>query len=537
MATEVENVNVNNMALNESKVAATIAPTIGIAVNKSKPYFNHNPDAYASEMKECDQWLYSHLVPRPDGTFSKPPCNANGFDMDGTDPNNLTSFEIAFPKCEARLDRLSGLGFSIQASCPIKGIDMDHVFEGEWNQQAWEELKLLNTRVEWSPSHTGVHVFFKSDLLLETGNELQPDGTKCEMYFQKHFLTVTGEVLDGFPTTINEVDPELVMQLYKKWFPKKAGALINKDADVKPKSNPSNFEISEVPINDPNDPLQDLSIVRVYLPSSIDELYEKCKTAPCGFGDKFNKVMAGDYSGYETDESKADMGLVRMIAEHTPVYDEILSIIKMSDKVWDDKWERDDYIEKTIGKVVRQLWGDVNQYNKPVEVREEHESEESLESEPEESLESETGLPNHYRISGEGLFVKKYDAKTEQWHEELICHSPIKLTGSSQNIDNGEISYEVTYTDSLGHRHKSMYMQSELITALKLKQTPLANQINYIDTRVTDLCKYFNNYIKEHGRTLPNTATANTFGWRKEDKFIVGNKMITKNGITPIYLK
>jgi hypothetical protein len=38
------------------------------------------------------------------------------------------------------------------------------------------------------------------------------------MYFEKHYLTVTGEVVEGFPETINEVDPELIIQLYDKWF-------------------------------------------------------------------------------------------------------------------------------------------------------------------------------------------------------------------------------------------------------------------------------------------------------------------------------
>ena len=140
-------------------------PKTVIAVNKPKPFFNHNPDAYASEMKESDQWLYSHLKPKADGTYSKPPCDANGFDMNCNDPNNLTSFEIAFPTCKANLDKLSGLGFSIQPSSPIRAIDMNHVFEGEWNQQALDELGSLNTRVEWSPSHTGVHVFFTCPIM------------------------------------------------------------------------------------------------------------------------------------------------------------------------------------------------------------------------------------------------------------------------------------------------------------------------------------------------------------------------------------
>jgi len=147
---------------------------------------------------------------------------------------------------------------------------------------------------------------------------------------------------------------------------------------------------------------------------------------------------------------------------------------------------------------------------------------------------TETALPNGYNVSDEGLTVEKYHINTKKCYQEIICYSPIKLTGSSRDIDTGEISYEVSYTDSLGHKCKSMYMQSELISAAKLKQTPLANQLNMIDTKINDLCKYFNRYINEYGKTLPSTDMANKYGWRKEETFIIGSKMINKDGVTPI---
>jgi primase-polymerase (primpol)-like protein len=226
-----------------------------VDVKKPKPFFNPNPHTYSSEMIGYNQWLYSHLVERSDGTWTKPPCNANGYYIDGTDPDNLTSFEIAFLTCEANIGKLSGLVYSIQASSPIKAMDFDHVFDpetGEWNQQALEELRSLNTRVEWSPSHTGVHVFFTCPIMLENGNNTQPDGTKREIYFEKHIITVTGEVVEGFPTTINEVDPELVMQLRNKWSPEKAEKPVKREASVK--SDITSFDIQESLVNVPNNP-------------------------------------------------------------------------------------------------------------------------------------------------------------------------------------------------------------------------------------------------------------------------------------------
>jgi putative DNA primase/helicase len=336
MATEVETGNVNEMTLNESKVGAIIVPTIGIAVNKPKQYFNHDPDAYASKMKEHDQWLYTRLVERPDGTFSKPPCDENGYNIDATNPNNLTGFENAFTTCKASLGKLSGLGFSIQPSSPIKAMDFDHVYDpdtGEWNQQAWEELKSLNTRVEWSPSYNGFHLFFTSPIELDNGNKTQPDGTKREIYFENHYLTVTGEVVQGFPTTINEVDPELIIQLYDKWFP---GKRISGKAEVKePVQNTS------CTVNDTHTSYTD------------NDVQQKCRKSRDKV--KFEGLYNGDWNklGYGT-QSEADEALLYQFAQHTQNVEQIVRLFSGS-KLYDEKCHRSDYLRnstiKAIGKV------------------------------------------------------------------------------------------------------------------------------------------------------------------------------------------
>src|SRR5665647_137322 len=309
-------------------------------IKKPKPFFNPDPEAYALEMKRSDQWLYSHLVERADGTWSKPPCNAAGYPCDGTDPNNLTSFETAFPTCEANLGKLSGLAYSIQASSPIKAIDIDHVFDPdteEWNQEALQELRIINTRVEWSPSHTGVHVFFTCPIMLENGNKTQPDGTKREIYFDKHIVTVKAEVVEGFPTTINEVDPELIMQLCNKWFSYKAEKPVKREASVK--SDITSFDIPESFVDDPDNPFKGLSPTKY-------QVMEYCRNAPNGFGDKFDNLFNGDISKYKS-KSEADMGIAGMIAFHTSDYFIIKEIIHKS-ALWDKKWERDDYCQRTI---------------------------------------------------------------------------------------------------------------------------------------------------------------------------------------------
>ena len=122
-----------------------------------------------------------------------------------------------------------------------------------------------------------------------------------EMYFDKHYLTVTGEVVEGFPTTINEVDPELVMQLYNKWFPDKKEAPVKTDTKTAGKDNLLPFDIPKSVANRPDCPLKDLFPTK-------DQVMALCRNAPNGFGEKFDRLFNGDISEYTTgepDESKS----------------------------------------------------------------------------------------------------------------------------------------------------------------------------------------------------------------------------------------
>lgn len=80
-----------------------------------------------------------------------------------------------------------------------------------------------------------------------------------------------------------------------------------------------------------------------------------CKNAPSGFGEKFNKIFNGDISMYKSN-SHADMALAGLIAFYTYDYEIIKDIIHES-VLWDKKWERDDYCQRTIMKAIRNRWG------------------------------------------------------------------------------------------------------------------------------------------------------------------------------------
>ena len=274
-----------------------------------------------------------------------------------------------------------------------------------------------------------------------------------------------------------------------------------------------------------------------------------CRNAPQGFGEKFNRLFNGDISEYTSKgqtESDADMALAGMIAFHTSDIGIIKAIIQES-SLWDEKWEREDYCFGTIDKVIaNSRFGKVNKVEKTTPDEEPQKSEIEMATPDEiivpegpinENEVTELYLPKGYAISKDGLVLLKYDPKSEEYYPETICHSPISLTGIAQEIDSKEISYEVSFTDVLGHHSKSMYKQDELIISTKLKATPLASRINIIDRKIGSLCEYFNKSIKENAERLPRSLTVKNNGWRKEEAFVIGDRLITEDGIKTVNTK
>lgn len=67
-------------------------------------------------------------------------------------------------------------------------------------------------------------------------------------------------------------------------------------------------------------------------------------------GKKFQRLMQGDTTGYDS-ESEADAGLCSLIAFYTKDFNQILRIVQSS-ALWDEKWEREDYQERTIQSAI-----------------------------------------------------------------------------------------------------------------------------------------------------------------------------------------
>lgn len=306
---------------------------------------NINPESIPLELKNRNQWLLFKVKLVGEKLKKYPFTVQNNMDSWNL-AENQSSFEIAY-RTFTNNSNYAGIGFAVTENDPYTCIDFDRVYNPtseEWNQQALEEIKKLNSYTEFSPTRTGVHVFVIGKMKKAGRKKNQPDGTGREMYSSLRYMTVTGNHMPGTPLEINEAQ-ETIDEFYEKWFPEQMEVSTRRKAYA---NDFRAFEVQKPVTNNPNSPLKGLHPTK-------DQIFELCKDAPNGFGEKFNKIFNGDISKYGS-KSEADMALAGMIAFQTSNYGIIKEIIHES-ALWDNKWERDDYCQGTIMKVVRNRWG------------------------------------------------------------------------------------------------------------------------------------------------------------------------------------
>src|SRR5262249_50627892 len=143
--------------------------------------------------------------------WDKPPLSAKGGPGSSTNPQTWSPFAEALTAYQA--GGLDGLGIALEraeddtAPGPV-GVDLDHCRNPETgviDPWAAEIIRALNSYTEVSPSGEGVRIF-----LLGT---LPPNGRKkgdYENYQTGRYVTVTGQHLDGTPTTIEHRQAELL---------------------------------------------------------------------------------------------------------------------------------------------------------------------------------------------------------------------------------------------------------------------------------------------------------------------------------------
>jgi len=241
-------------------------------------------------------------------------CDEHWNRAKSNDPDTWASFM----QVVQHLRHFDGIGFMLGEG--FSGIDLDRCRDpltGEIKEQDRQVIQESQSYSEVSPSKTGVKIMVRAQ---------KPPG-RCrvgtfEMYSEGRFFTVTGHHLPGTPKTI-EVRQEEISRLHARMFPVPAKAALN----GKPRPCADLDEMPEAEI---------LAVAR------------SARNA-----DKFKKLWAGDWQslGYPS-QSEADEALVGMLAFWCgPNSDRIDGLFRRSG-LYRDKWERADYRERTIERVL-----------------------------------------------------------------------------------------------------------------------------------------------------------------------------------------
>lgn len=272
-----------------------------------------------TQLKAWDQWILWKSEVR-EGKPTKIPCDAGGRPASVTDPAAWHTYDDALLILQGS-PALAGLGFCFTPDDPFIGIDLDGCFPNP-SPAAQEILTQFETYQEISPSGTGVKIFAigsRGDFTRMRTAEV-PGFKQLEVYDRDRFFTVTGQQF-GFDTEVTGCQGG-VDWLFETYLPN----------PVKSNATPAD---------------------RAPLDASDEEIL----TLMFGFanGEAARRLWNGEMSAFADDHSAADLALVAYLAFVVgPDPDRIASLFAKSD-LYRDKWDRADYRERTITKVLDEM--------------------------------------------------------------------------------------------------------------------------------------------------------------------------------------
>jgi putative DNA primase/helicase len=270
-----------------------------------------------SELQSSKQWVVWKLQKR-EGNLTKVPYNAlTRGAASSTDSATWATLQEALTAYST--GRYNGIGFVFADG--FCGVDLDkcrNPITGEIEPWALAIVEKLDSYSEISPSLTGLHILSKAKLEGK-GINRAVNGHKIEIYDTRRFFTITGDWLEGTPSTINKRQIE-VQGLYEFVLEMTGG--VKPEKEVK-RSKPQ--AVTTLSLDD----------------SRILEM-------ACKFnGEKFQRLLNGDVSDYAGDDSRADMAFVGILAFYT-LDDEQLIRLWQQSGLYRAKLERNDYVYRTL---------------------------------------------------------------------------------------------------------------------------------------------------------------------------------------------
>ena len=280
------------------------------------------PENIPDFLRNIPQWVGWRWEYR-DGKWTKPPINLKNGDQhaSSTDPSTWVVYDTAISVYE-NLERgfhLDGIGLAITEGNNLIGVDWDGVFDpdtGEVKYDADTAARILDTYVEWSPTHTGYRAFLQGAL---PGVERRSD--KIEMYNRGRYMTVTGHRLPYSDHNVNNRQQE-IEAFHGEVFKDK---ILRKKQAAKTRGRAASGSLS----------LQDAEVV------------ERAKRS--AHGSRFTSLYDnGDLSEFNDNHSSADLSLCNMLAFWCQKDEVQIDRIFRQSALMREKWDRPDYRTSTI---------------------------------------------------------------------------------------------------------------------------------------------------------------------------------------------
>lgn len=293
------------------------------------------------------QFLCYALVPsttRP-GKMEKIPLNPHtGQAVDAHDPSAWTTAQHA---CDTatRWGQGYGVAFSFQTSDPFFFIDIDECrrSDGSWTPLALQVAGMFpGAAMEISQSGRGMHIFGMGHWP-QHGKKNVPLG--LEFYTEKRFCALTG---DGAVGDIRTDHTQALHAITAAYFPPHGSA-------------DGNWELTTEPDPAWRGPVDDDELLRRALAS---------RSAASTFGVKasFADLWEGNiealgrtfpHKDKPYDESSADAALVAHLAFWTGRHGERIERLMRGAAIAREKWNREDYLPRTICEILARSPGDV----------------------------------------------------------------------------------------------------------------------------------------------------------------------------------
>lgn len=295
---------------------SAVLPSGGAAVTRPTVDLSNFPEQLKLERIWC-LWKYEWR----DGKNTKVPYQNLAWRAASDRPETWCSLDVALANLANPNSTMDGIGCFVTVGRVWTDLD-DCVKDGLIEPWAEETVRKLGSYAELSPSEKGVHIYSRGEMP-DTAAKKKVNG--CEMYCSARFFTVTGKQIPGTPCELRESDHLAEVRA----------------AIAENRLRPYTIQVESGP--------QPRSGQRLIIKAPAD--FDKLFSGKIEYLSQRYPVTGDGEMPY--DESRADQALANLLADKfNGNYTTIETVFSASKLGQREKWEREDYRQRTIGKAI-----------------------------------------------------------------------------------------------------------------------------------------------------------------------------------------